>query len=199
MRKQRRSRRELELDGDQREMLKAFDKMRLKGKGSGKFNGDVCCRILQAFLAKELCPGFKVSEPNAYILGDPQERDLLILASNARPIRHTNAFDSESVKCGIEVKANGTGFTNDPLADVRKQKDVFIRSRKKFRTIKNVYFTFQESTPKRRDAIDYWKLTRKGLKPFRAFCLRNRRGRTQEPWLGEWGWEGFVEYIGSIL
>jgi len=180
-------------------MLDAFDGVRLEGKGSGKFNGDVCCRILKAFLAKELGPGFTVSEPNAYIFGDPQERDLLVLTSDARRIRHTNAFDPKSVKCEIEVKANGIGYSSDPSADVGKQKEVFIGSRKKFRTIKYVYFTFQESTPKRRGAIDYWRLTREGLKPFRAFCLRNRRRRKQEPWLGKWGWEGFVTYIESIL
>jgi hypothetical protein len=177
----------------QRKMLKAFDDY-LPTKGSGKFHGDVSCRILKAFLTKELGLAFKVSEPNAYILGDTREFDLLILAGNAKPNRYTNAFDPKSVKCAIEVKAKGTGYSSNPRQDVQKLKCVFEEIKKKH-GVCPVYFTFQETTPRDAKAIHYWVITRDGLIPFSAFCLRNVRGSEIE----EGEWQRFVEYLHGVL
>lgn len=194
MSKQSHSGRQSKREAVQVRMLREFDK-RPKGK---KSSGDVCCRILRSFLAKELGPHFKLSEPNAFISGDSKEYDLLVLASGARRLPHTNEFDSGNVKCGIEVKANGLSYSGKTLReDARRQREAFSRSRKKFPSIQFVYFTFQESTPKKAGGVDLWKWTRRWLKPFRAFCMRNRIGG--ELYLDKWGWTCFVDYIKSVL
>lgn len=179
----------------QKRMLKAYDEMQLSGKGSGRFNGDVCCRILKRFLTKEIGPEFRICEPNAYILGSPCEYDLLILDGNSKRTKFTNAFSSENVKCEIEVKSLGIAFSGNPAEDVRKLKERFERDRRKFPGIEHVCFIFQETSPRNRSGIDYCKETCKGLKPFKAFCLRNRR--TGELRQGQW--QKFVKCIRKML
>ena len=46
-------------------------------------------------MLKEIPDKYKISDPNAYILGD------------AQPEEYTNAFKPEKVKWGLEIKATG--------------------------------------------------------------------------------------------
>ena len=86
----------------QRSVLEAFDRRpQLEGKGSRRFSGDVCCRILREFLAPEMGPSFGLSEPNAYVGGYPCEFDLLIVTDRARPIQYTNAYDPACVSAEL--------------------------------------------------------------------------------------------------
>lgn len=186
----------------QRRMLEIFDELMVRGSESGrlygKCSGDICCRILKAFLQKAVGAGFRISEPNAYVRGHPREFDLLIVRAGAKPLRYTNVFQAQDVRCAIEVKAHGTGYSSAPDADVEKLYDRFLGTSRSADLchIGQVYFTFQESSPIRPGGIDYWKSTSDGLKEFHAFCLRNRRKR-DSMYAGEW--QRFVSRIQMIL
>jgi hypothetical protein len=124
----------------------------------------------------------------------PQEFDLLVVRRGARPIRYTNAFPSEAVLCALEVKAGGTGYGS--LKDVL-EKDLpnlragFDRAKRRFPRLDLLYFTFEESNPKNPDSFQYLKETRKAMRPFPVFCMRDRR--TRELLLGQW--RAFVQCV----
>jgi len=151
-----------------------------------KFSGDVCCRILKSFLEAEIRPQFRVSDPNAYIWDCPTEFDLLVIRRDARLKRYTNAFRPEAVLCAVEVKAAGTGFGSqeDFKKDLHKLREGFKRAKKRFPGLGLLYFTFEESNPKRPDSFRYLTETRKALRPFPVFCMADRR--TGELLPGQW-------------
>ncbi|MEW5759194.1 MAG: hypothetical protein AB1779_00335 [Candidatus Thermoplasmatota archaeon] len=95
----------------QKEIVKLIEEIKKevapKGKKWKKYYGDVCVRIFREFILREIPSEYTVSSPNAYIKDFPTEFDLLVVDKNSSPIKHTNAYFPEKVKCGFEVKAHG--------------------------------------------------------------------------------------------
>ncbi|MCG3179617.1 MAG: hypothetical protein BIFFINMI_01957 [Phycisphaerae bacterium] len=179
-------------DKAQEKMLSALDAVRDLGCG-GKCNGDACCRILRSFLGKEIGSRLKISPPNAFIAGCRREFDLLVVDKESQPFSRTNAFPAKDVRCAIEVKAVGVAFSKNPEEDVRKLRKHFEVVQASYPEIRQALFIFEESSPRHRTGTDYWQITHSKMKPFRAFCLRNRRGKRVHA--GEW--KEFTKFIRS--
>jgi hypothetical protein len=77
------------------------------GRQWAKYKGDLINRKITAFLRNHLTEHL-VSEPNAFIVGDSTEFDILILDKNARPkVPDSNIYQESDVKTKIEVKKHG--------------------------------------------------------------------------------------------
>lgn len=162
-----------------------------------KYYGDTCARVFMEFILKEIPPIYTISSPNAYIEGFPTEFDLLIVNKNAIPVKHTNAYFPNQVKCGFEIKAHGTGFggREDLEKDNKNIRNNFEAVKRKYQHINFVYLTYEEvAFPKRENSIKYLDVTKEVLKPYKVFCLKDsRRGEIE----GEW--EKFVSYLNNSL
>ena len=157
-----------------------------------KFGGDVCCRIVKKFLEAEICPKFRVTEPNSYIRGARTEFDLLVIQRKAQAIRYTCAFCPQDVLCAVEVKARAPGFgakkgLGKEFARLRER---FAAAKREFRHLALVMFIFEAQTPKSKSAINYLDRTKKAMKPFPVFCMAKRTGELME---GQW--QEFVQYV----
>lgn len=178
-------------------LIEKVKKCTARGKSWKKYFGDVCCRIFREFLLKEIPEKYKISYPNAYIVGFPTEFDLLILDGDAKPEKYTNAFKPEKVKFVLEIKAHGLfGGSRDLEKEIKKIKEKFESINKIYPFIDFVYITYQEvAFPKRIDSIHYLDKTRELLDPYKVFCLKD--SRTGKKIEGEW--EKLICYLNQRL
>jgi len=162
-----------------------------------KFIGDVCVRLLKAFIERELPEGYVITQPYAYIQGFPTEFDLLIVRKKAKPMEYTNVYNPKEVVIGLEIKKGGIYSSKNYLEkSIEKIKDNFNRVKKKYNHINFIYLTISEVTKtKRRNAINYFEITKKGLSPYKAYCLKD--SRTGE--LFPDGWRDFISYIKELI
>lgn len=175
-----------------------MENKKTKNKCGGKYLGDVCCRIFRNFLLKEIPQKYTISSPNAYIVGFPTEFDLLIVDKGAKPEKYSNAFQPEKVKCGLEIKAHGIIAKKEDLRKrIRNLKQTFDKIRKCYPSIKFIYLTYEEAVrTEKKSSIQYWKITRETLKPYKAFCLRNSRLKKR---LIPREWKRLVSYLKKNL
>lgn len=167
-------------------LIEETEKNTLKDRSWKKYYGDVCCRIFREFLLEEIPPEYTISPPNAYIVGFPTEFDLLIISSDSKPEKYTNAFKPDKVKWGMEIKAHGLfGGRDDLRKDIAKIKEKFESVKMSHPWMDFVYITYKEVCyPKKESSIHYLDETRKILHPFEVFCLKD--SRTGEIIQGEW-------------
>lgn len=142
-----------------------------------KYIGDVCCRIFREYLLAEIPKRYKISSPNAYIVGFPTEFDLLIIDENAITEKFTNAFKPENVKWGLEIKTRGLYGGRKILENkIIKIKQIFENVRKSQPSINFAYLTYKEvAYPKKSGSIRYLDETRHALAPYQVFCLKDSR------------------------
>ncbi|MGQ4892883.1 MAG: hypothetical protein ACP6IP_10440 [Candidatus Njordarchaeia archaeon] len=162
-----------------------------------KFIGDVCVRVLRAFIAEELPTGYTVSQPNSYILGFPTEFDLLVVKEGAKTIEYTNAYKPEDVVIGFEIKKEGIYSSKDELREyIERIKQNFDNIRKNYENIGFIYLTISEVTKTRRSgAINYFNETKRFLSPYKAFCLK--ASRTGELYTD--GWKNFINHVKELI
>ena len=185
------------LTNTQEKIIALIEERKQKGKSWKKYNGDVCCRIFREFLLEEIPKNYKISSPNAFIVGFPTEFDLLIVDGDAKPEMYSNTFKPEKVKCGLEIKARGFfGGRKELEKEITKIKQKFENVRKYYPFICFVYLTCKEvAFPKRKKSIHYLDETHKILEPYEVFCLKD--SRTERVIQKEW--ERLVSYLKTIL
>lgn len=173
---------------EQRQIVETiFDKEwreNVKGQKWSKYNGDMTLLVIKYYLEKYLKPNSLAVSLNSYVEDFPTEFDLIIHETNAKPRQFTHAFNGNDVYALIEVKAKGI------FGDVRKEipakaskiRENFDKIREKFRRIKCCYLTIRETiNPKKPTSVNYGKLARKGLRPYRFYCLKDTRTKELVP------------------
>jgi len=162
-----------------------------------KYYGDVCARIFREFILQEIPFEYTISPPNAYIEGFPTEFDLLAIDKNVYPMKYTNAYPPERIRCGIEIKAHGIfGGRKDLEKVAKKIKGNFDVVKSKYPHIDFIYLTYEEvAFPKRENSINYLEETKRMINPYRVFCLKD--SRTAKLIDGEW--ESFVSYLNHLF
>jgi hypothetical protein len=183
---------------EQRQIVETiFDKewrKNVKGQKWSKYNGDMTLLVIEYYLEKHLPNSLAISL-NSYIDGFPTEFDLIIHKANAKPRQFTHAFNGNDVYALIEVKAKGI-FAKDARKEIpekaSKIRENFDKIREQFHDIICCYLTVRETiNPKKPTSVNFGKLTRKGLGPYRFCCLKDTRSRQIQK--GEW--EGFLKEL----
>jgi len=173
----------MDFEKEQIELLKTIEEnSKPPERVWNRYNGDVCCRVVQEHIQRHVPNSYKVTGPNAYIEDIPTEFDLLIVDSSVWPKTFTNAYPSNSVHCVIEIKKHGIFSRNEP----NLYRDLFDSIVGRHPHINCMYLTIQEvGKTKRPSSISYLELMQQALEPkFKACTLKQSRGG--EIIQGEW-------------
>jgi len=184
-------------EGEQRKIIsRVSDLINLPKTGKfrwNKYRGDVTCRIIKKFASTHIPDSMKLVGPNAYINNWPDEFDLLLVNSKAKPLPCTNAYKSNDVYKIIEVKKSG--FYNS-VEDPKWYLERFNALHNKFDKMNCTYLSISEiANPKKESSKNWVELTRKVLEPkYKCFFLQD--SRTKE--LIKYQWRKFIENLLDI-
>ena len=182
----------MSLDDEQRELLDIVDAYcRKLAKGWNKFKGDVVCRIVKEFIERHLPSDLQVVGPNVYLDEIPNELDLLIANTAAKPRKFTSSFEPESVRYALEVKKGGVYSPDQP----KRISSIFNSVTSNYPHVKCVYLTVEEVyTTRKPSSKNFFKICKDELNRHGHgfFALRDLRGKRQ-PIPGEW--KRFLNFI----
>ena len=185
----------MDFDAEQSRLVDLVDDLlaNCKGKGWSKYKGDVVCRVVSEHIQQHLSSNLKVVGPSVYIEGFPSELDLMVVDSEASPLRRTNAYQANRIHRVMEIKKRGVFGRRDELeANAKRIKSVFDYIIDQQHHIKAAYLTIQETVdPVREKSIRFADKTRTALHPYPVFVLRDSRGNRLQK--GEW--RRFIEYV----